>query len=109
MALSAARSFGLQPHQLAGGVVGHVAEILLRLDDGVEIAAIGDVDDDLAQALDLGRQPLGIEEAGHVGEAHLLDEAALLAVGDVDLAGRRVDRQLARLARGDQAVLDAPW
>jgi hypothetical protein len=43
--------------QLAGGMVGHVAEVLLRLDDRVEIAAIGHVDDDLAEPLDLDRQP----------------------------------------------------
>ena len=30
--------------EIAGRMIGHVAEVLLRLDDGVEIAAIGDVD-----------------------------------------------------------------
>ena len=34
-------------------MIGDVAEILLRLDDGVEIAAIGDVDDDFAETFDL--------------------------------------------------------
>ena len=93
--------------ELAGGVVGHVAEVLLRLDDRIEIATIGHVDDDLAEPLDLGGQPFRIEEARHIGQADLLDEAALLAIADVDFAGRRIDREPARLARRDQPVLDA--
>ena len=42
--------------QVAGRIVGHVAIVLLRLDDGVEIAAIGDVDLDLAERRALDRQ-----------------------------------------------------
>ncbi|CAD7045081.1 hypothetical protein RHAB21_03500 [Pseudorhizobium halotolerans] len=79
-------------HQFAGRVIGHVPEILLRFDDGVEIATIGDVDDDLAQPLDLCRQPLRMEEAGDIGEAHLLYETPFLAIGDVHLPRRRIDR-----------------
>ena len=50
--------------QVAGRVVGHVAVVLLRLDDGVEIAAIGDIDGDLAEPRAFDRQALGMEEGG---------------------------------------------
>ncbi len=86
--------------QFAGGEVGHVAEILLRLDNGVEIAAIGDVDNDLAKSLDLGGKTFGMQEGRHIGQPHLLDEAPVLAVDDVDLARRRLDRQLPGLRVG---------
>ena len=47
--------------QLARRMVGHVAEILLRLHNGIEIAAIGHIDHHLTQALHLGGQRLGDE------------------------------------------------
>ena len=78
----------------------------MRLDDGVEVAAVGHVHRDFAQAFDLGAQPLGVKEARHVGQADLFDKAALLAVGDIDLACGRFNRQFARFARLDQAVFD---
>jgi hypothetical protein len=48
--------------QFAGGVSA-MSRKFLRLDDGIEVAAIGDVDHDLAQALHVDRQPLGMQEA----------------------------------------------
>ena len=57
-----------------------VGEVLLRLDDGVEVAAIGDVDDELAQALHLGLDSRGMEEGRHVGDAHAVDIGAVLDV-----------------------------
>ena len=97
---------GGQGDQLSGRVVRHVPEILLRFHDGIEVAAIGDIHHDLAQTLHLGGQAFGVKKARHIGQAHFFDKAALLAIGDVDPAGGRVDRKLARLSRGDQPVFD---
>ena len=72
-------------------MIGHVAIVLLRLDDGVEIAAIGDVDLDLAEHRAVDRQPFGIEEGRHVGDAHFLDILADLPVFGDHQPGRRVE------------------
>ena len=77
--------------EVAGGIVRHVAKIRLRLDDGVEIAAIGDVDRDLAELRALDRQPFGIQEGRHIGDAHLLDVVAVLPVLGDHQPGRRVE------------------
>ena len=50
--------------QLASGVVGHVAKVLLRLDDGVEIAAIGDIDLDRPDLRAVDLQPFRMQETG---------------------------------------------
>src|SRR6266851_7656411 len=80
--------------------------ILLLLDDSVKIAAIGDVDDELAKlrAIDANLRPGEI--GGDVEEPHLVDEAAVALILGDDPAGRRVERDLAFLARRDEPILE---
>src|SRR6516225_1262795 len=74
-------------------MISHIAKVLLRLYDGVEVAAISNVDNDLTESFDLCRQPLRVKEARNIGEPHFLDEAAFLSIGDVNLSGWSVDQQ----------------
>ena len=77
LAFSAARSFGDQPTSSPRRVVGHVAEVLLRLDDGVEVAAIA-TSTTISPSPGSRPRPSAPRRAGsrHVGQPHLLDEAA---------------------------------
>ena len=87
----------------------HVGEVRiegLRLDDGVEIAAIGDVDAQRAEALDLDLVILAVEERRHIGDAHRVDEGAVLRIARLDEAGRRVEPEQARRLGLDEAVLE---
>ena len=81
-------------------------EVLLRVDDRIEVAAIGHVDGQFAQSLDIGADLPGMQEGRHVGDAHAFDQAVLLDVARFDQACRRVDAQHARLARRHQLVLE---
>ena len=96
---------GTPGDQVAGRVVGHVAVVLLRLDDRVEIAAIGDVDGDVAEPRTFDRQAFGIQERGNIGDAHLLDIVAFLPVFGDDKAGRRVEPEHAGRLRLHQPLL----
>jgi hypothetical protein len=87
-------------------MISHIAKVLLRLYDGVEVAAISNVDNDLTESFDLCRQPLRVKETRNIGEPHFLDEAAFLSIGDVNLSGWSVDRQFSWLTRRNEAVLD---
>ena len=79
--------------------------VRLRLDDGVEIAAVGDVHDQLAEPRTVEAQLSLGEIAGHVADPHPVDVAAVpLVLGDHP-TGRRIDVQLALLARHREAVL----
>jgi len=44
---------GRPAQQIGGLCIGEIAVILLRLDNGVEIAAISDIDGEFAQPVDL--------------------------------------------------------
>lgn len=92
--------------QLARRKIGHIAESRLRFDNCVEIAAIRHIHRDIAQRVNLDAQPLGIEKGRHIGEAQLLDEAALLAVVDGHGASGRIEPELARLFRRHQPVFN---
>src|SRR3954447_20407809 len=78
----------------------------LRLDDGVEVAAVGDVDDELAEFgavdPDLGQGEVG----GDVGDADLLDKAVPLLVFGDDAAGGGVEEEAAGFVRRHEAVLE---
>ena len=80
--------------------------VRLRLDDRVEIAAIGDVHDQLAQLRAVDPNLRQGEIARHIGQAHALDKpAGALVVGDHQ-ARRRIEAQPALLARADQPLLE---
>ena len=82
----------------AGSTSRHVAEVLLRLDDGVEIAAIGDIDGESRRAPDTRpSSPSRMQEGRHVGDAHLLDIVAVLDVS-ATRPGRPACRAAARPA-----------
>src|SRR5690606_23050484 len=65
---------GAPGDQFGGAVVGHVTEIPLRLDNGVEIAAIGDIDLQGPEHRTFDLEPFGMEKGRHVGQPDLLDE-----------------------------------
>ena len=81
-------------------------EVLLRLEDGVVVAAIGDVERELSDARHVddhvGRRQIGRD----VGDAHAVDEAVLLLVARHHPAGRRIEVEDARRRRRHQPVLD---
>jgi hypothetical protein len=85
--------------------VGEVAIVLLRLDDRIEIAAIGDVDHQRSQIraldLDLG----GVEVGGDVADSHRVDIGPVTGIGRRHHPGRRVELQRPLLARADQPAL----
>ena len=60
----------------------------------------------VAQALDFDLVARSIEEGRDVGDAHPLDERAVLLVARLDDAGRRIKPQEARRLRMDQSVLE---
>ena len=99
---------GAQALDVAGREIGHVAEIRLGLDDGVEIAAIGDVDGERPglrpkfRKVDL--QPGRMQERRHIGDAHALDMLASHFIGRIDPAGRGIEAQRSGLGRPDQAA-----
>ncbi len=78
----------------------------LRLDDRVEVAAIGDVDHELAELRavdpDLGQRQV----ARDVGEAHPLDEPAGPLVGGEHQPGRRVEADFALGPRAHEPLLE---
>ena len=65
----------------------------MRLDDRIEIAAIGDVDLDRTEIRTVDVEAFGMQEGRDVGEAHGLDVFALLLVLGDHQAGRRVEAQ----------------
>src|SRR5262249_43131084 len=65
---------------VAGRYRLQAGEILLRLDDGVEVTAIGDVEHQLAHARDVDRDLARRQVRGDVGEAYAFDETAVLLV-----------------------------
>jgi hypothetical protein len=77
-------------HQLAGGEIRHVAIARLRLDDGVEVAAIGHVHLERADPRALRLEPGRMQEPRHVGQPHGFDIFALLFVLRDHQAGRRL-------------------
>jgi hypothetical protein len=76
----------------------------LRLNDGVEIAAIGDVDRERSEVRHLDRDALPIQPAGDVADPHGPDPRAVLHIVQFDRPRRDLGDDLARRARGDQAV-----
>ena len=81
-------------------------EALLGIDDRVEVAAVGDIDLQPADARHVSLEPARMQVGRHVGEPHPLDERAVLPVLGNDEAGRRVEVELARRARLDQPALE---
>src|SRR5690606_6349902 len=61
----------------------------LRLDDGVEVAAISDVERKRAEAWDVDAYGFRRQIARHIADAHALHALAALHVTHLDLAGRR--------------------
>ena len=94
-----------QAQDLAGRELVEARIVRLRLDDGVEVAAIGDVDHQLAQlrAVDphLAQRQVRLD----VGEPHPLDEPPHLLVLGHHPPRRRVEVEPARLARAHQPLL----
>ncbi len=86
--------------------VGDVADRGLRVDDRIEIAAIGDIDHDLAEALDLRRQPRRMQIGGDVGDADAVDIGPVADIAGGDEAGGGVDLQHALFARRHQPALE---
>ena len=82
------------------------AEILLRLDDGVEVAAIGDIGLQAPHAGNIGLQPGGVHIGWHVGDAHPIDVGAVLAVFRHHNASRSVETQRAGSFRLHKSALD---
>ena len=94
-------------HQLAGGEIRHVAIARLRLDDGVEVAAIGDVDLERADARALRpRSPLECRKAGTLVRRTDSTYSPSWLYSAIDEAGRRLEPQHARRLRPHQPVLD---
>src|SRR5258708_99336 len=80
--------------------------MLLLLDDSVEIAAISDVDDELAKLRAIDADLRSGEVRGDVEQPHLVDEAAVALILGDDAAGGRVERDLPPPARRDETVLE---
>src|SRR6516225_11676462 len=59
--------------------VVEVAIMLLRFDDRIEIAAIGNVEDEPAEVGDVDVEPRLVKEGGNVADAHLDDVAVVVA------------------------------
>ena len=95
-----------QPQHVARRHRFEAGKILLRLEDGVEVAAVGDVEHQLAHARHVDGDLAGRKIRGDVGDAHAFDEAALLLVARHHAAGRRIDVERARRRRRHQPVLD---
>ncbi len=79
----------------------------LRLDDRIIIAAIGHIQRQRTEARHIDLNPLGRQIGGDVTDADGGDLRALLFILDMDGARRHLDLQLARFARGDEAVFQA--
>ena len=95
-----------QPLDVAGRQAVEPGIVRLRLDDRIEIAAIGDVDHQLAELRTVDVHLVQREVARDVGEADPLDEAPLaLIVGDHE-AGRRIEPERAFGLRADEALLE---
>src|SRR5690606_21970182 len=77
----------------------------LRLDDGVVVAAVGDIDRQRTEARDIDLDPLGRQIGRHIADAHRGHAIALGLIGDVQHARRNLDLQPPRRARPDQTVL----
>ena len=92
--------------QVAHAHVGDVGEVLLGVDDAVEVAAIGNVDPELAQPRRIDLEIGGVEEARHVGEPDIVHVLAVHRVLGHHLAGGHVEIHHARRLRGHQPVLD---
>ena len=93
-------------HEIAGGEVLQVAVVRLRLHDGVEVAAVGDIHRELTQARALGLDPLGGQIGAHVVDAHGVHMAVAHRIVRLDGPRGRVQAQGPVLARLDQAALD---
>ncbi|MCY1443751.1 hypothetical protein D9M71_601810 [compost metagenome] len=77
----------------------------MGLDDRVEVAAVGDIEGQSAQC---GQVYFGIakqQEAGHVGEAHGTDLAAVAHIAGPYLSGRHINHYHAFLLRRHQSRL----
>src|SRR3546814_2671666 len=79
----------------------------LRLDDRIKVAAIGDVERQRSEAGNLDLDAAPGEVGRHVPDADGPDPVALRLIVNVDDARRDFDAQLARLARRNEAVLQA--
>lgn len=97
----------LQGHaaQVIGRVIIAIAEIRLAFHDGIEIAAIGDVKDQLPQFRVIKLHIAGQHERRHIDETHRGDLGALLYIMRLNHARRRVQPQDARRFRRDQPFL----
>ena len=95
-----------EPEDVAGGQGVEAAVVGLRFDDGVEVAAVGDVHHQLAETRAVDAHLGEREIARDVRQAHALDEAApALVVGDHEARGG-VEAQPALLTRAHQALLE---
>ena len=95
-----------QAQHVGGGHRLQARKVLLRIEDGVEVAAVGDVE---AQLSDSGNGDAHVgrrQVRGDIGDAHALDEAALLLVARHHPPGRRVEVEHARRRGRHQPVLD---
>ena len=97
---------GREAKDLARRELAHVAVVLLRLHDGVEIAAIGDVEGELADARAVDRHAFGVEIARHIGEPHRFDIFTIAPVRRLDQAGGRIESQQPLIARRHQPALE---
>ena len=80
---------------------------LLRLDDGVEVAAIGDVEDDAAETGHVDLEPAPVEEGRDVPQPHLDDVAEIVAgILGLDDPGGRLEDELPLVLRRHQPFLD---
>src|SRR5262245_38703277 len=86
-------------------IIGKVTEVFLRIDNGIEVSAIGDVDRKRSKVRAFNLEPLRIEEGGNVGEPHARHVLALLRVFRDDGAGWRIELERARRPRTDQTML----
>ncbi|GAB7553355.1 hypothetical protein NRB_28610 [Novosphingobium sp. 11B] len=78
----------------------------LRLDDGVVVAAIGDVDGERANALHVHFDAARGDIGGDIGDPHRSDLCAFHFVSDLDGAGGHFHLQAARHRRLDQAMFE---
>ena len=95
-----------QADDLAGRKVGHVAVVRLRLDDRIEVAAIRDVDGDVAKPVARNGDALECEIGRDIGDPHRLDMAAVTPIRRLDRPGRCVEAQDAVGLRNHQSLIE---
>jgi hypothetical protein len=80
------------------------AKVLLGVDDGVEVPAIGDIHGKLAEPRHVDHNAFRREVRGHVMNAHAIHEAALPPVFGDHPARRGIERERSFDARRDETI-----